>query len=276
VAVWSSSEDAGYELNRLLSSPAVIGVTETPMTFHRPGIWDVGPPLRIRITGGELASASRTAVLNGTNAMAIGDGSAGNWEIFQFADAQIVAPDTYELSVRLRGQLGTDGIMPTVWPVGSIVVLLDLALTQLDLVDSARGLLRYYRIGAASRGYDDSNVVLRTDAFEGIGLRPYPVAHLRGLSLGGDANLTWKRRTRLEGDSWQSAEVPLAEEHEAYLVRVILSDVVVAEYTVAQPAFAYTSSMRASDGVSGEFTVEVAQLSVSFGPGPFRQVKLSE
>lgn len=274
VAVWSSAEDAGYEINRLIAAPAVIGVSESPMTFHRPGIWDLGPPLRIRIVGGELASASRTSVLNGANAMAIGDGSAANWEVFQFADVQIVAPDTYELSVRLRGQLGTDGVMPKVWPVGSTVVLLDLALQQIDLTPSSRGLVRYYRIGAASRGYDDSNVVLRTEAFDGVGLRPYPVAHLRHRSVSGDIQLAWRRRTRLDGDSWQLVEVPLAEESEAYLVRVIEAAEIQAEYTTSQPAFAYTAAMRSSDGVSTDFQVAVAQLSASYGAGPFRQIEV--
>lgn len=274
VAVWSSSEDAGYEVNRLVAAPALIGVTESPMTFHRPGVWDYGASLRVKVAGGELSSASPTAVLNGANAMAIGDGSSANWEIFQFASAQIVAPDTYELSVRLRGQLGTDGIMPSVWPIGSTVVLLDLALSQIDLAASARGLARFYRIGSASRGFDDSNVILRVEAFDGIGLRPYPVAHLRHSLVSGDVHLTWKRRTRIEGDNWQSSEVPLGEESEAYLVRVIQSSAIVSEYSASQPSFTYTASMRTVDGVSGAFTVAVAQLSTRYGPGPFRQIGL--
>lgn len=274
VAVWSSSEDAGYEVNRLVAAPALIGVTESPMTFHRPGVWDYGASLRVKVAGGELSSASATAVLNGANAMAIGDGSSANWEVFQFANAQVVAPDTYELSVRLRGQLGTDGIMPSVWPIGSTVVLLDLALSQIDLAASSRGLARFYRIGSASRGFNDSNVILRVEAFDGIGLRPYPVAHLRHSLVSGDVHLTWKRRTRIEGDTWQSSEVPLGEETEAYIVRVIQSSAIVAEYSASQPSFTYTASMRTVDGVSGAFTVAVAQLSTRYGPGPFRQISL--
>lgn len=272
VAVWSSGEDAGYEINRLIAAPAVIGVTETPMTFHSPGRWDLGQPLRVKIAAGELAAASRTSVLNGANAMAIGDGSASNWEIFQFADVQVVAPDTYEISTRLRGQLGTDGVMPDAWPAGSTVVLLDLTLTQIALSPSSRGLARYYRIGAASRGYDDLNIVLRTEAFDGIGLRPYPVAHLRYTVASGDIQLVWRRRTRLDGDSWQSTEVPIGEESEAYLVRVTKADEIQAEYTTTQPSFVYTSAMQSSDGVSTDFQIAVAQLSTSFGPGPFRRV----
>ncbi len=275
VAVWSSSEDAGYEVNRLVAAPAIIGVTESPLSFHSSGIWDHGAPLRVRVAGGELSSVTELAVLNGANAMAIGDGSEANWEVFQFARAEIVAPDTYELSTRLRGQLGTDGIMPESWPAGSVVVLLDPALLQLEVPLSARGLARYYRIGRAARGYDDPNVVVRNVAFDGIGLRPYPVAHLRAQGIADDFRFQWKRRTRLDGDSWQAAEVPLAENEEAYLVRVLQASALVAEYTVQEPLFLYTAAMRLQDGVTGSFQVAVAQLSGSFGPGPFRAITVA-
>jgi hypothetical protein len=162
--------------------------------------------------------------------------------------------------------------MPATWPVGSTVVLLDLALTQIDLALSARGLARFYRVGVASRGYDDINVTTRVEAFDGIGLRPYPVAHLRHQVIAGDVQCNWKRRTRVDGDSWQSAEVPLSEEAESYRLRVIQGTTIVAEYSVSQPAFLYTAAMRATDAVIGPFKLAVAQVSLSFGPGPFRQI----
>jgi hypothetical protein len=82
----------------------------------------------------------------------------------------------------------------------------------------------------------------------------------------------WKRRTRIDGDSWLSAEVPLAEDTEAYCVRIIQGAAIVAEYSVSQPSFQYTAAMRAIDAVSGSFQLSVAQVSLSFGPGPFRQI----
>jgi hypothetical protein len=275
VAVWSGIDDAGYELNRLVAAPAVIGVTETALVTAPPGLWDRGAPLRVKLSGGELSSASPDAVLNGANAMAIGDGSSAKWEVFQFAEAQLVGPDTYELSLRLRGQLGTDGVMPTVWPAGSTVVLIDLSLTQIDLPLSARGLARHYRIGPTSRGYDDPSATLKVESFEGIGLRPYPVSHLQAAPDGaGGQAVGWIRRTRIDGDSWQSVEVPLGEEIEAYQVRIIQGEAVLAEYSVSVSTFSYTPAMQAQDGVVGPYQVAVAQLSMQFGPGPFRSVEV--
>ena len=54
------------------------------------------------------------------------------------AQAVLVGPATWEVSLRLRGQAGSDGVMPAVWPAGSSVVLLDAALGQIDLPLAAR------------------------------------------------------------------------------------------------------------------------------------------
>jgi hypothetical protein len=275
VALWSSGQDTGYELAQIIAAPAVVGVTETPLARARPGVWDRGAPLRLRLAGGELSAADPVAVLNGANAMAIGDGSAGRWEVFQFADAQIVAPDTYEIALRLRGQAGTDGVMPDVWPSGSIVVLLDRAVTQIDLPLSARGLERFYRFVPGARGVDDPSSVLRVEAFDGVGLRPYPVAHLRQRSLpGGDIALDWKRRTRIDGDSWQAIEVPLGEESEAYQIRLIQAETVQAEFVTSSPGFTLTAAIRAAYLQPGSCRIEVAQLSAQFGAGPARAMDL--
>ena len=214
-------------------------------------------------------------MLNGGNVAAIGDGSAENWEVFQFSQAVLVAPRTYDLSLRLRGQLGTDAVMPPVWPTGSYFVLLDSSVPQIDLAASARGLDRFYRIGAADRGYSDSNVVPKTLAFNGIGLRPYSVSHLTIAGTpGADLVATWLRRTRIEGDSWVSSDVPLGEETERYRVRVLNGATVLREVEIALPAWTYSSAMQTTDSAGPSFAIAVAQLSVLFGAGPFRSVQL--
>jgi len=273
VGIWSAPEDVGFELNRIVAAPAIIGITESPLAAARPGLWDRGAPLRVRIVGGTLSSSQVLSVLNGGNSMAIGDGSSGFWEVFQFVTAELVAPDTWELSQRLRGQLGTDGIQPAVWPEGSTVVLLDRSLQQIDLAASARGLARHYRIGVTARGYDDPAVVSKVEAFDGIGLRPYPVCHLRAAGTSGtDITATWIRRTRIEGDNWQQTEVPLGEDAETYLIRILSGASVLSEYQSAQPVFVYPVAAQIADGVTGAFDIAVAQVSSRYGPGPFRLV----
>jgi hypothetical protein len=274
VGVWLSDGDEGYQLNTSLARQARIGRTETALAAARPGLWDRGPVLRIRLSGkGVLATATEAAVLAGANALAIGDGSPDLWEILQFRDAVLVAPQTYEVSFRLRGQGGSDGVMPSQWPVGSRVVILDDAPTQLRLPSRSRGVRKSIRIGALVRGVDDPAVVTRSHAFKGNGLRPYPVAHLKAQAdAAGSLDIAWVRRTRIDGDDWDRPDVPLGEESESYLVRVRSGTSIVRTIAVAQPAWTYTSALRAADGTTGAFQVEVAQVSARYGTGPFRSL----
>ncbi len=271
IGLWSSVSDDGYTLNTRADQPAVIGRTLTALAAAAPGRWDRGPALEISVETGSLSSASALSVFAGANALAIGDGSSGQWEVLQFTDAALIAPKTYALSNRLRGQLGTDGVQPTEWPAGSVVVLLDSALRQIDLPLSARGLERYYRIAPLDRGYQANDAVQQIAAFDGVGLRPYPVCHLRAKGQpGAEITLSWVRRTRIDGDSWQSVEVPLGEDSESYRVRVLAGATVLREHLVSSPNWAYTLAMQAADTASGTLSVEVAQLSQRFGPGPAR------
>ncbi|MCA0044708.1 baseplate multidomain protein megatron [Celeribacter litoreus] len=275
-AVYGSASDSGYALNTVLSSPSTIGVTLTDMAAAKAGVWDRGPVLRVKLTRGQLSSAAMSDVLNGANLAAIGDGSAANWELFQFANAELVGPKTYDLSLRLRGQAGTDGLEAS-WPTGSRFLLINGAMKQLDLALSTRGLARHYRIGPATRAYDDPSYLHYVEAFDGIGLRPYAPAHLKARTdAGGDTQVNWVRRTRVDGDSWQSVDVPLGEASESYLLRIVHNGAVKREVTLSSPAWTYTSAMKTGDGVTGAYDIHVAQMSESFGPGLFKRIEINE
>ena len=276
VAIHSATTDNGYVLNHLLNRAAVMGTTASALAAARPGMIDRGAPLRVVLGGGALASASLEEVLAGANLAAIGDGSSANWELFQFTDAVLVGPDTWEISGRLRGQAGSDALPSTDWPAGSIFVLLDGAVEQVALDEAARGLARHWRIGPAGRPPDDPSYLHLVAAFDGIGLRPLAPVHLRARREGtGDLAVSWIRRTRIDGDSWQSVEVPLGEESESYLVRVMQAGAVVREETASTPAWRYAAADQAADGVVAPYRIEVAQISARFGPGLFRKVEIN-
>jgi hypothetical protein len=93
----------------------------------------------VRIASGALSSAETEAVLNGANVAAIGTGDGAGWEVLQFGKAELVAEEEWEISLRLRGQAGSDADMPDAWPEGSLFVLLDGAVTQVDLPASHAG-----------------------------------------------------------------------------------------------------------------------------------------
>ncbi|MCF6273702.1 MAG: glycoside hydrolase/phage tail family protein [Rhodobacteraceae bacterium] len=271
-AVFSASSDAGYLLEGLVVRKATMGVLRDDLLRAIPAIWSEAE-VRVRVSGGALQSRGALEVLGGANLAALRTGG-GDWEVFQFRDAELLAPGEYRLKGLLRGQAGTDGVMPDIWPAGSDFVLLDGAQVQLDVPASRRGLPRHYRIGPASLGYDSPRYVHSIKTFEGVGLRPYMPAHLK-VSGSGDLVLGWVRRTRIDGDSWAGPEVPLGEESEAYRLRVVKNGAVLREETLVVAGWTYSAANQESDGAAAPFDIEVAQISTTYGAGPDARITIN-
>ncbi|SDW28659.1 Putative phage tail protein [Ruegeria halocynthiae] len=269
VAVYSAAQDEDYTLHQVIAGQAVIGFTETPLRRTGAGLWDEGAALRVNLIDGVLESRARSALLSGANLAAIGDGTPGNWEVFQFSEATLQEAGIYNLSGRLRGQLGTDALMPDVWPEGSIFVLLDERVYQTGLLRTERRVAKHYRIGPATRGYEDPAYVHMVEAFDGNGLRPYAPAHLRVFASAVGDDISWVRRTRLDGEDWGGLEVPLGEESESYLIRLFSEGALLRETITSAPNWQYSAAMKSEDGLTGAYDIAVAQVSASFGPGAF-------
>ncbi|PYE85725.1 baseplate multidomain protein megatron [Pseudoroseicyclus aestuarii] len=274
VALYDAPTDSDYDVDMVQPVTAILGTTLSAMQAARPGVWDRGPALQVKLVSGALRSATEAALLAGANVMAIGDGASDLWEVFQFAEAELVAPNVYDLRLRLRGQAGTDGVMPQDWPAGSRVVLLDRAVRQVTYPPSMRGVARHYRYGPAQRALDDATFRHEVRAFEGVGLRPYSPCHLRAAPDGaGGLRIGWTRRTRIGGDSWTGPDVPLGEASERYLLEVLVDGALARSEVLTAPAWHLDAATRAALG-AGPVVIRVAQLSEVFGPGPFEVLSL--
>ncbi|MFT3973801.1 MAG: glycoside hydrolase/phage tail family protein [Amaricoccus sp.] len=274
VAVFSAKSDAGYAFERDVRRPATIGTLLDPLSAGQPGLW-MPCEVRVRLLVGSLQSREEADVLGGANAAALRNGESGDWEVLQFRTATLISPQVYKLGGLLRGQAGTDWLIPEAWPAGTSFVALDEAIGQLVVPSSMRGVERHYRIGPAKRSYDDPSYVHLVEAFSGVGLRPYAPTHLSTLQLSGvGLRLRWVRRTRIDGDSWLGLDVPLGEEREQYLVRLLDDETVLREETVDSPEFIYSSADQASDGRRAT-AFSVAQISSRFGVGPFQRMLLN-
>ncbi|MFT3689363.1 baseplate multidomain protein megatron [Paenirhodobacter sp.] len=274
VAVYSSVEDDGYALNHTLSTRASIGVTLSPLLAAQPGLWDRGAPLRVQMEYGTLESVSDMRLLNGANLLAIGDGASENWELLQFMDAVPVSKNIWDISLRLRGQLGTDAKMPDVWPEGSRIVLMDGAVEQVQMPASTRGLARHFRVGSARNPYDDASYVHVVESFKGSGLRPLSPCHLRSAVSSEGVSFKWVRRTRIDGDSWEGLDVPLGEANESYRIRILKGTEEIRQMVVTSPRWVYDPVMMALDGISESFDIEVAQISETYGIGAMNLKKV--
>lgn len=275
VALYSSQTEQDFGINTVLPIRATIGVTRSPLRAAPAGLIDRGDDLEVRLVSGRLETVTEQALLSGANLAAIGDGSSDNWEVFQFRRAELLAPGTYLLGGRLRGQAGSDGLIPGVWPAGSQFVLLNGVPQQIELGRNLRRVAQYYRIGPAQRAVSDPSYRQLQRAFDGNGLRPYAPAHLAATGRSdGDITFGWIRRTRIDGDDWEGPEVPLGEESESYLLRILKDGEILREVIVSQPEYTYSAQRQASDGASGEVAVDVAQISATYGAGLTQQLSI--
>lgn len=273
VALYASDEDANYALNRLITARTPVGVLETALPVAPAGRIDRSAPLQVRMLSGQLESVSHLAFLGGANLCAIGDGDPSGWELVQFRDADLVDTDTYLLSHLLRGQLGTDA--ENAWPEGSYVVRLDGSAQQIELPETRRGLSRYYRVGPADLPIDDPSYGVAQLSFEGLGLRPLSPVHLCLTGANGaDRSLSWTRRSRIDADTWEGEDVPLGEESERYLVRVLKDGNLVREDVTIAPSWTYTAAAQSADQITGGFDIAVAQVSTRFGAGRFATLQV--
>jgi len=229
----------------------------------------------VDFTQGGASSTVHLAMLNGANAAVIGDGTPDNWEVFQFETAEVTGTNRYALSRRLRGQAGTDAIMPDTWPTGSIVVLLNGDIAQIESPAFLRNVTQHFRIGPSQRPVSDGSYRDHVHAFKGNGLRPYAPVWLNARGDGGDTVVDWIRRDRLHGDSWDLDEIPMSETQEQYRVRVMSNGAEVRLDTVQTPSWTYSAAMKAADGVTGPVTVSVAQMSSVYGAGLSRSIEIT-
>ena len=248
-----------------VEAPAVMGEILDALPAGPLHLHDRASRLRIKLWSGALQSVSDLALLGGANAAVIGK------EIFQFRDAVLVAPETYEISWLLRGQRGSAPEMQVDAPVGSRFILLDARVAQPDLPLSLVRQQALWRIGPAAFDYGHPSFVEFAHTPSAIGLRPLSPAQVRMRRDGGDLIVTWLRRTRWDGDSWEIAEVPLGEEREAYEIDIMDGAVVRRSLAASMPSFTYTLAQQTADfgaGVSS-ISLRIAQMSQAFGRGAY-------
>jgi hypothetical protein len=274
VSVYDSSGSDGFNLNMTLGNKAIFGETLSTLAKATPARWDRGGGVLVRFSE-DVQTRSKIDVLNGANAAAIRFGS-GDWEVFQFNHADMQSDGSYRLHALLRGQVGTEWLVPDEWPVGSEIVILGRGVEQIELTATARGLARNYRIGPANKPASHGAYKQIIEAFDGVGLRPYTPVQLKVVrEVGGNLRVNWIRRTRIDGDSWLSYEVPMGEDAEMYRLRVWKGVSLLREHEITTPAWVYSASEITADGATGAVDIEVAQLSTRFGIGPYNRMTVN-
>jgi hypothetical protein len=281
-AVYRSPISVGFALDQLVINRSTIGVITADFNAGPTGVWDDANELLVQLPPTEsLASLDEILVLAGGNACAV-QNADGEWEIVQFANAQQTGPSTYKLTHLLRGQLGSEFAMRNPVAAGAPFVMLSSNALQSTIAVSERGNPWNFRWGPSNKGIDEE--VYRQTQFtpRNVGLRPYSPVHLAGARhtpAADDWTLSWVRRTRIGGDSWDSPDIPLGEEAELYDVEILDpgDESVVRSERVSAPSFVYTAAMQATDfgGAQASILFRVYQVSIGYGRGTPRQAEVS-
>jgi hypothetical protein len=262
VAFYRSPEDSGFQLKAVATVAATTGTTLDPLPPGVTSRFDRSATLRVKLDRGTLGSVTTLALLGGANAAAI-QNEDGDWEVLQYLSATLVGEATYELSGLLRGQAGTEGARRAPLAAGARFVLLDAALTRVDMTPDEVGLAYTWKCGPASRDLGDASYVEVAHAFRGLGLLPLSPCHARGARDGGDLAITWVRRTRIGGDSWDAVEVPLGEESERYEIDILDGAAVKRTIVAATPSVTYTAADQTADFGSPQTALDVRIYQVS-------------
>jgi hypothetical protein len=190
MAVRAGAAVDALSLRVVLDQPAVIARLAEPLGAGLAGRWDKARAVTVTAPGGAFESLTEAAVLAGGNS-ALLETEAG-WELVQFREAELVAPETWRLSGWLRGQGGS---VSEAAEAGARLVVLDGAVRVADLTSLETGLELLWKAG------DGAAEAERFDNRAGL---PWQPCQLR--VRGGAAS--WIRRGREIADSWSFPEAP--------------------------------------------------------------------
>ncbi len=276
ISVYRDFGENETRLQTSLELPATIGVTQNELSAAPAHRFDKFSRLRVSLPDQTLQSVSQTAMLNGANIAALGVPGAA-WELIQFANAELVSEGLYELSLLLRGQAGSELDIPALWPAGTIFVLLDEAVEFLPVDLSMLGATLSLKAGPQQLDLANPAYVDLSLPVPGHALRPLAPVHLRARREGTDVWFSWVRQTRIGGDGWETADVPLAEEDERYLLKVFKAGAPVRSLELTHPTHLYSAVDQETDfglPLPSSFEISVAQVSRSFGPGAAREAQV--
>jgi hypothetical protein len=268
LAIWRADEAGLFQPDGFVEALSIVGETLTALP---PGpLWrtDRGAVLEVRLRGGILSSVPAEAALAGANALAL-IGQDGEIEIVTVAQAELVGPQRFRLSGLIRGIGGSEAAAGRLLREGARIVVLDGAAVPLttDLADLGRR--RRYRVGPARHDVGDATMVEFEADVVGQALLPLSPVRPRARRTEAGIALSWVRRTRIDGDSWELAEVPLGEADERYDIRILDGEAVLRSDIVNGPEWIYPAAQELADFGSPqpEIALSLRQLSATVGAG---------
>ena len=268
IAAYRSPSTTNFTLDRVLSLPAITGVTTAALPAGPLWTWDMASVLEVELKHGKLESLDDLSVTSGHNAIAL-EQPSGEWEIVQFANAELIRTRRYRLTRLLRGQRGSEHAVGAPLAAGARFVLLDAGVVQTTLTAASVGQPLTWRVGPADALVGDKVFGEHTFTYTAKARRPYSPVHLAAKGNGGDVDLSWRRRSRLGYGAFNRPTTPLGEDAEAYEIDILDGATVVRTLTSSTPAITYSAADQTADfgGPQASLTFNVYQISGQYGRG---------
>ncbi|WP_316859840.1 glycoside hydrolase/phage tail family protein [uncultured Cohaesibacter sp.] len=270
IALYAGDSSSGFSYKQTLDVPAIMGDLLSPLPARYGYSWDRILSVDIDLFSGDLASVSEEDVLNGANAAAI-LATSGEWEILQFANAELIGTNQWRLSGILRGQLGTEQAAMAGADIGARIVLLDDAIQPLQVAASQLEKTLPFRLVPTGSSVNDKNNKDITLSLPGRGLVPLSPQHLHVSRKDDGLYFSWTRRGRLEADSWVGSTIPLSEESEQYSLSILHAETgnLLRQVECTEPEWLYSKSEQTADELAtmDAVRIEVAQISQRVGSG---------
>jgi len=257
------SQDGGvsYSVLRTIDTTSSIGTLLSAVGAPPNGtdLFDNLNTIDIQIPDSDLSSESEINVLNGGNAILVGD------EIIQYETAVLTAPNTYTLSVLLRGR--KDTFSSLTHSPGERVVVLPPNLTRITTSQAAVGVQKFYKIVTFGQSLNEVSPV--TFTYTGANLKPLSVKHGR-ISKDSTQGFVfyWMRSERVNHQWIDGVDVPV-QDSIVYEIDIYSGSVVVATYTVTTEHFVYSFTDQINDFGSTQtnLTAKIYRVSSLVGRG---------
>ncbi len=265
--------DAALNTLATVYAPLIVGSTVNALWRGVSGQIDPSGALWVQLPAGSapLVSCSYNNLLNGANTAVLWNTDTAQSEMIQFKTATLVAPQQYKLTGLLRGCNGTEHLMQNPWTAGSNFALCDNAMVPLAWPSDMYGQTASVRVGSVAAHPLSSAYTAHTMTIAGRNLQPLSPARPQvRYAANGDWLLQWTRRSRLDGDAFNAADVPLGEAFEQYALQLWRANgTLVQQLTLTQPFYAYSYAQRVAHNHSAS-KFAVAQYSQQVGYGAWR------
>ena len=269
--------DAQKRGTQYITRAAYMGRTTSALPAAPIGRYDHSTTMAIELYHGTLQSRPLIEVLGGRNMLALK--TTTGWEVMQFTTAELIGERHYRLSGLVRGLKGSEVYMDAVLPAAAELVVLD------DVAQAGGESGAIVPLAAAGETLPASLCVsygvtqLPQDSYgwrdacfdyARVGLRPLAPVHVKHRAHAGDTRFSWIRRSRVQGDDFDAAEIPLGEESEQYRIRILADDTEIYRAESPRAHWDYALAQRRAHEAAhpqAAWHIHIAQISATQGAG---------